>query len=156
LGDFLKGVRNLGYAVKLDTNGHRPDALVALLDAGLVDYVAMDIKGPPAKYGRSAGMPDLDVTRIAASIARLAQGAVAHEFRTTVVPGLLDGDDIEAIARWVADLGGEDDRYILQQFRNAHTLDPSLRAAVPYPREVLEEMTERAGRRVTKVSLRGV
>ncbi|RLC97534.1 MAG: anaerobic ribonucleoside-triphosphate reductase activating protein [Chloroflexi bacterium] len=148
---FLRQVRALGLDVKLDSNGYNPDVLASLLDGGLVDYVAMDVKAPPAKYPRLAGLADLDLQRIEQSVALLRGGNVSYEFRTTVVPGLLDVEDIEEIARWIA--GAE--RYVLQQFRPLGTLDPSLEKTTPYPMERLQAMAKRAGRWVNQVTVRG-
>ena len=148
---FLRRVRERGFDVKLDTNGYRPDALAALLDEGLVDYVAMDVKAPPIKYPLLAGQADLDVARIERSVDLLRGSGLPHEFRTTVVPGLLDEADVEEIARWIA--GAE--RYVLQQFRPRRTLDPALETAIPYPVEALRLMAERAGRWVAQTTVRG-
>ena len=156
LGPFLAALRDRGVAIKLDTNGYHPEPLAALLDDGLVDYVAMDVKAPPGKYGLLAGRPTLDAARPAASIELLCSRGVACEFRTTVVPGLLDGDDIEAIAGWLADVGGASTRYVLQQFRGVLTLDPALEGRAPYAPDELEAMAVRARRRLDDVTLRGV
>lgn len=148
---FLRRVRERGLDVKLDTNGYRPDVLAALLDAGLVDYVALDVKAPPEKYPLLAGLDDLDVTRLERSIELLRDSGLAYEFRTTVVPGLLVEEDVEEIARWIA--GAE--RYVLQQFRPLGTLDPDLEMVHPYPSERLQEMARRAERWVKQVIVRG-
>jgi pyruvate formate lyase activating enzyme len=152
---FLRQVQERGSGVrldvKLDTNGYRPDVLAALLDEGLVDYVAMDVKAPSYKYPLLAGRADLDLTRLERSLSLLRDGEIPYEFRTTVVPGLLDEEDVEEIARWIA--GAE--RYVLQQFRPLHTLDPALEALSPYPVERLQTMARRASRWVTQVTVRG-
>lgn len=155
LAPFLAALRDHGAAIKLDTNGYHPEPLAALLDDGLVDYVAMDVKAPWAKYALLAGRPTLDAARPAASIELLCSRGVACEFRTTVVPGLLDGDDIEAIAGWLADVGGASTRYVLQQFRGVQTLDPALEGRAPYSMDELETMADRAHRRLDDVTLRG-
>lgn len=158
LAPFLQYVRGLGYAVKLDSNGYRPDVLAALLDAELIDAVAMDVKAPPEKYGTLSGVPDLDIGRIEASLALLVAGRVPCELRTTVVPGWLDIEDIATIARWIADHAGSGARftYVLQQFRGAKTLDPALAAATPYSGDVLRSMAARASDWLGPVQLRGV
>ena len=99
---FLRRLRERKMAIKLDTNGYRPEVLEAVLAEGLVDYVAMDVKAPPEKYGLLAGRPDVEVGLIERSIDLLRGSDIAYEFRTTVVPGLLDEADVEAIARWLA------------------------------------------------------
>ncbi|MGC9399829.1 MAG: anaerobic ribonucleoside-triphosphate reductase activating protein [Anaerolineae bacterium] len=149
---FVEHARALGYAIKVDTNGYRPEVLEKLLDRGIVDYVAMDIKGPPETYARLAGVADVEVTRIDRSLQVLRESDVAYELRTTVVPGLLDSGDIIAIARWIA--GSE--HYVLQQFRGRKTLDPTLNGAAPYPPDQLRQMAEAARAHVGRVSLRGL
>ncbi|MBN1483381.1 MAG: anaerobic ribonucleoside-triphosphate reductase activating protein [Chloroflexia bacterium] len=149
---FIRRLRSYDLAVKLDTNGYRPDVLQALLDEGLLDYVAMDVKAPPVKYALLAGRPNLDLSRIEGSIALLKASNVAYEFRTTVVPGLLDEEDIVQVAQWVTDAP----LYALQQFRPQGTLDPALEQVSPYPTERMQSMAERAGRHVERVVLRGV
>jgi pyruvate formate lyase activating enzyme len=148
---FLRRVREHGLDVKLDTNGYRPDVLVALLDEGLVDYVALDVKAPPKKYPLLAGRMDLDVARLERSIALLRDSGFSYEFRTTVVPGLLDEGDVGEIARWIAGV----ERYVLQQFRSLCTLDPALETVTPYPLERLQVMAECASRWVAHVAVRG-
>ena len=148
---FLRQIRERGLDAKLDTNGYHPDVLATLLGEGLVDYVAMDVKAPPAKYPLLAGRAGLDVARVERSIELLQENGLSHEFRTTVVPDLLDEEDIEQIARRLAGAA----RYVLQQFRPRHTLDPALEQATPYPMDRLYSMAERAGRWVTWVSVRG-
>jgi pyruvate formate lyase activating enzyme len=148
---FLRQVKERGLDVKLDTNGYRPDVLAALLDEELVDYVAMDVKAPVEKYRLLAGRDDLDVALLERSIALLRSSGLAHEFRTTVVPGLLDEDDVEEIARWIS--GAE--RYVLQQFRPLRTLDPTLEGVTPYPVERLRAIAGRAGRWVVRATVRG-
>ena len=137
---FLRQVQALGLDAKVDTNGYHPDVLEMLLDAGLLDFVALDIKAPPEKYPLLSGLPDVDVAHIEQSIALLKESAIPYEFRTTVVPGLLDANDVEAIARWI--VGAQ--RYALQQFRPTNTIDPALEAATPYPMAKLQAMAERA------------
>jgi len=152
LSSFLRELQDANLDVKLDTNGYRPDVLAALLNDGLLDYVALDVKAPPAKYPLLTGLTDVDVTRIEQSIALLKESGVACEFRTTVVPGLLDEDDIAEIARWIADAH----QYILQQFRPVNTLDPALEQTPPYPKEALRAMAKRASQWVHRVAVRGV
>ena len=149
---FLQQLKDANLDVKLDTNGYRPDVLAALLADGLLDYVALDAKAPPDKYPLMTGLVDVDVTRIAQSIALLKESDVTHEFRTTVVPGLLDEDDITCIAHWIA--GAQ--RYALQQFQPVNTIDPALEKASPYPTETLQAMAQRASQWVPQVIVRGV
>ena len=151
LASFIRRVRERGLDVKLDTNGYRPGVLGALLDEGLVDYVAMDVKAPPEKYSILSGEAEVDVARVAHSIELLRGSGIACEFRTTVVPGLLSDEDVESIARWIA--GAE--QYVLQQFRPLGTLDPALEAVNPYPPDRLRRMADLAGRWVGRAVVRG-
>lgn len=112
LADFIREVRARGYAVKLDTNGTRPDRVAALLEEGLIDYVAMDIKNCREKYPLTVGIADFDVAAIDESIHLLKTSGVGHEFRTTVVRELHTVEDIAAIAKWL----GDGERLFLQQF----------------------------------------
>ncbi len=89
LADFIHEIRELGYRVKLDTNGTHPTVLALLLDAGLVDYVAMDVKAPPEKYDSICGV-SVDHDSIDKSIGLVLSGPVTYEFRTTVVPQLTE------------------------------------------------------------------
>ncbi len=148
---LCRRLHEMGFLVKLDTNGYRPDALGALLDAALVDYVAMDIKAPPGKYAQLSGV-DVDLGRIQRSIDLLLAARVEYEFRTTVVPGLLDQDDIVAIARWIQ--GAQ--RYFLQQFVPRNTLDPEMRERIPYLPAQLDEMAAQAEPYMGLVQVRGV
>ena len=111
LEDFIRKVKELGYAVKLDTNGALPDRLAALLNTGLVDYVAMDVKSSPAGYAAAAGV-DTDGTVFDRSIRILRDSGVAHEFRTTAVGGLHTPEDFTAIGEWLAGTSA----YYIQRF----------------------------------------
>ena len=138
LPELLRKVRALGFATKLDTNGTSPDALAALIDEGLLDYVAMDVKHSPERYGEATGAAEAAPSDIAAasrpdpqalpcggavgavrrSVALLLEGRVDYEFRTTVVAGMHDEASIAAIAAWIA--GAR--RYYLQPFADRETV----------------------------------
>lgn len=105
-------IKELGYLVKLDTNGNHPKELAGMLDAGLVDYVAMDIKNSPEKYAQTAGVDRLDTGRISESIFLLINGSCDYEFRTTVTAQLHDEDSFRGIAELIK--GAK--RYFLQAF----------------------------------------
>ena len=99
--DFLRQVRELGFAVKLDTNGCYPDALADILAQGLADYVAMDVKNSPARYAETVGVPGFDLAPVEESVRLLRQSAVEYEFRTTLVRELHTGADLDDIAAWL-------------------------------------------------------
>jgi len=110
--DFLREVKSLGFAVKLDTNGCYPEALAAILEEGIVDYVAMDIKNRPEKYAETVGIPGFDAAPVLESAQLLRSSGVDYEFRTTVVRELHTLEDIRAIGEWLK--GSK--RWYLQQF----------------------------------------
>ena len=124
LFDLLRAVKDLGYSVKLDTNGYRPEVLQKVLDLGLVDYVAMDIKNGPAAYGETVGLAAPDLTKIEESIRLLLEGRVDYEFRTTVVLPLHSEETISHMARWLQDLGNgrKAKRLFLQPFVDRDTV----------------------------------
>ncbi len=116
LDDFIKRVRELGYKVKLDTNGTRPSILKSLIDDNLLDYVAMDIKNCREKYGKTIGLGDsFDLSPIEESKNILMSGKVDFEFRTTVANPLHQKDDFYKIGEWLQ--GNE--KYFLQQFKDS-------------------------------------
>ena len=150
LADLLERIKALGFPVKLDTNGSHPDTLASLWERGLVDYVAMDVKNSPARYGETAGVPGLDLAPVRASVAWLLEGQVDYEFRTTVVRQFHDGDSFRAIGPWLA--GAK--RYYLQSFVDRDTvLRPGLE---PPGREALERYLELLRPWVPSAALRGV
>lgn len=112
LKDFLKKIKGLGYSVKLDTNGYRPEVLKDVVNSGLVDYVAMDIKNSQSKYALTVGLDSLDIDKINESVEFLMSGVVDYEFRTTVVKELHTEDDIQDIVSWIKDAK----KYFLQGF----------------------------------------
>lgn len=112
LYDFISRIKDMGYSVKLDTNGYRPDVLKKICNNSLADYVAMDIKNSPEKYPLTAGIPDLDMSKIYESAQFLMQGKTDFEFRTTVVSELHKQEDFHAIGQWLKG----DERYFLQPF----------------------------------------
>jgi pyruvate formate lyase activating enzyme len=110
LAEFIERVKSLDYRVKLDTNGSQPEILAALLDAGLVDYVAMDVKAPPSRYAEFAGVP-VDMRTIGRSIQLIRDRAPDYEFRTTVAPTMTKQNLEEVVA-----LIDGAKRYWLQRF----------------------------------------
>jgi len=104
LEQLLRGIRELGFLVKLDTNGSRPKLLRRLVEDGLVNYVAMDIKNGPSFYAATCGLPHLDLSVIEESIRYLLSGVVPYEFRTTVVDQLHSEVSMEEMGKWLRDL----------------------------------------------------
>ena len=150
LPDLMRRVKAMGYAVKLDTNGMHPERLRAILEEGLADYVAMDIKNSPEKYALTVGLERVDLGPVRESAALLMAGSADYEFRTTVVEEFHDEADFEAIGQWIA--GAR--RYFLQCFTD--------RDSVPFgnlhapSKEKLERCAAVARRFVPDTQVRGV
>lgn len=118
IDDVLRRVREMGYATKLDTNGCFPDRLRRVISEGLVDYVAMDIKNAPDRYGMTCGIKNFDLTPIFESVDVLREGKVEYEFRTTAVKGFHRPEDMAAIGRWL----GPVPHYYIQGFKDSGDL----------------------------------
>ena len=118
LPQLIRRIKELGFAVKLDTNGSRPDVLKLLLEEKLLDYVAMDIKNSPARYGETIGIPGFPLDKTEQSIRLLLEGNLPFEFRTTVVEEFHDSRSIEEMGQWLFSLSGgrKIDHYFLQPF----------------------------------------
>ena len=110
--EIFKYVREIGLKTKLDTSGVYPDRLQKILDLGLVDYVAMDIKNSPEGYGETVGVPRMDISNVEQSVKFLLEGEQPYEFRTTVVRELHSALDIEDMGVWLAG----DHKHYLQGF----------------------------------------
>ena len=106
LKELMTEIKAMGFATKLDTNGSRPKVLKELVEAGLVDYVAMDIKNSPERYAQTCGISKVDLSAIEESITFLLSGAVESEFRTTVVSPLHSEASVEEMGRWLHNLAG--------------------------------------------------
>jgi pyruvate formate lyase activating enzyme len=119
LPEFVIRIKKLGYRVKLDTNGSNPEMLKQLIEKKLIDYVAMDIKAPKEKYSQAAGV-DIDVNKIQKSIDILRENKIDYEFRSTIVSGVQNREDIIQMAKWIK--GAK--KYYLQNFRAEKTLNP--------------------------------
>ncbi len=151
LPEFIKRIKKMGLKVKLDTNGTNPDMLRDLIDSGLVDYVAMDIKAPlDDRYKEVIGV-EAPLEEIKRSISIIMDSGIDYEFRTTVVPILLTAKDIEDIAAYI----GGAKKYALHQFNPQNTLDPNFTAVKPYTSGTMLGMAESAKKYVKKVVIRG-
>jgi len=147
LEDFIKKVKDLGFAVKLDTNGSYPDKLKDLVAKGLIDYVAMDIKNTAEKYPLTVGVPNADVEE---SIDFLLSGAVPYEFRTTVVAEYHNISDIEEIAKRISGA----DKYFLQKFVNSgHLIGENLHEL---DENTMKNMLDVVKKYVKTAELRGI
>lgn len=127
LPDFIHRIKQLGFLVKLDSNGTRPEMLSEIIASGDVDFIAMDIKGPLWKYSTITTRP-VDVDAITRSVRLIIGSGISHEFRTTVVKELLDYDDFNEIGQLVKGA----DRFALQKFMPEKTLDPQFAYKTTY------------------------
>ena len=150
LEDFIRSVRELGYAIKLDTNGYQPDKLIRLCENGLIDYVAMDIKHAPEKYHTICDAADFDLAKIEASVKFLKQKTVPYEFRTTLVREFHSAEDMTALGEWLSGA----DAYYLQPYRDSDTVIQS--GFHTHDRNTLQTYLELIKPFVATAELRGV
>ena len=121
--EFIKKIKEMGFKVKLDSNGTRPDVLRKVIKEKLVDFIAMDIKNSPENYNKTVGLK-ADIARIKLSVKLIMNSGIPYEFRTTVVPGLHTEEDFEKIAKWIKGAMA----YYLQEYREMRILDSKLKA----------------------------
>lgn len=150
LPSLLEKIKALGYAVKLDTNGAFPEQLETIVQAGLADYVAMDVKNSPERYAQTIGVCEPELTPVFKSVSFLLRGTVAYEFRTTAVAELHDDASFQKLGDWLA--GAE--RYFIQCFEPRETvLKAELHAPAP---EQLRHWAELVRPKIPNVALRGI
>ncbi|MCR4960098.1 MAG: anaerobic ribonucleoside-triphosphate reductase activating protein [Lachnospiraceae bacterium] len=147
--DFMRKIKDIGMDIKLDSNGYRPEVLRQVIDEGLADYIAMDIKSSPAGYERAAGVP-IDMSRIRESISLIMGSGSEYEFRTTVVRELHDEETFEDIGELIK--GAE--RYFLQSYVDSDRV--ILPGFSSYSKEELEKYCNILHKYVKTVSIRGV
>ena len=186
LREFILKCRELGYLVKLDTNGYRPEILREFLEEKILDYVAMDIKASPENYSRVSGCPEFDMKRIRESIRMLQTSGILYEFRTTTVKGIHTVEEFEEIGKLLA--GSK--VYYLQAYQDSGDIlgirkssnqgekkaiqrvksdmqeeesnfaepgsNPVCRSLSAFSKQEMEQMAALAGKYIDKVVLRGV
>ncbi len=150
LRPFIQKIKSMGYLVKLDTNGYRPAVLWNLLQEGLLNYVAMDVKASKDNYAAAAGIPGLDVSAIEESIAILMNCEIDYEFRTTVVRGIHTVEEFVSIGKWLSGCKA----YFLQQFRESDNIIGEGMGA--FSLEEMQKMQKLCEPYIQKVILRGV
>ncbi len=151
LADWLAAVKELGLAVKLDTNGLRPDVLAELLDRQLLDYLAIDLKTIPDRYAE-LHHGQVDPVALVTSIRLALAAPVTVEFRTTCAPGIVDETAIHALG----DLIRGAPLWVLQQYHPGQALDPVWRDLTPYPSGKISGLAAVARQYVDDVVIRGV
>lgn len=149
LPDLIQKIRSLGFAVKLDTNGTNPSCLKTLLEDGLLDYVAMDIKNSPARYAQTCGDIDL-LANVQESVKILMNSDIEFEFRTTVCHPLHTIADVRQIGVWLQGTS----RYYFQQFIDSGNLIG--RGLTPFSKTEMEEMRQAVLPWIPNTQIRGI
>ena len=150
LPDFIRSIKNIGLAVKLDTNGTNPQMLSTIIENNLVDYIAMDIKSSPKLYGITCGVPDISISNIKDSIKLIMSSGIDYEFRTTIVSEYHTPEAISEIGQLIQ--GAK--HYYLQSFIDSEYVpDHSLS---PLTKDTLIEYKDTLSQYATHVDIRGV
>lgn len=149
LEEFIRKLKELGLLVKLDTNGYRPEVLKKLIDEGLLDYIAMDIKSSEEGYSKASGI-SVDINKIKKSISLIMESGVDYEFRTTVVKELHSREEFEGISKLIK--GAK--QYYLQGFIDSERV--LKKGLSGYTREELEEFTIILRKSTTFTAVRGL
>ena len=147
---FIKTIKSLGLKVKLDTNGTSPDKLIELVEEGLIDYVAMDIKNSKQKYPTTVGIDSLSLKDVEKSVAYLLKGKVDYEFRTTVVKEFHEKQDFVEIGKWIK--GAKN--YFIQNFEDHGNC--IVQGLSPHEEKDLKIFEETIKPFVEKVTVRGI
>ena len=147
--EFIQKIKKLGFKIKLDTNGTRPDVLKKLLDLKILDFVAMDIKNQLKKYDRTTGVKG-DKERIKLSVGLIMNSRLPYEFRTTVVPGLHTTKDFPVIAKWIK--GAKS--YYLQEYREQVILDPKLKQKTKGKKIDLDKIKQKIEKNFKQMGIR--
>jgi len=134
---FIKEIKELGFSVKLDTNGSNPEMLEDLIKNGNIDYIALDVKGPLEKYNEIVKV-EVDTEKILKSIYLIKNSAIPYEFRTTVVKSQLSFDDFKKIGKTISGCKN----YYLQKFIPSKCVDPSFINEPTYSDDELEKIKE--------------
>jgi pyruvate formate lyase activating enzyme len=149
LGKFMKKIKDMGYLVKLDTNGTYPKRLNKLLKDNLIDYIAMDVKYPRSDYIKSSARKGVS-NRITESIQIIMNSDIEYEFRTTYVKKFHDIKSVEKIGKMIKGAN----KYYIQNFRAGKTLDPHLSSINSFTQKELKEMKKTMSKYVKKVYIR--
>lgn len=150
LPEFIKKIKEINFKVKLDTNGTNPAMLKKLIKAGLLDYIAMDIKAPADKYIAVTGSK-IKLSKIRESIKIIKGSGLPYEFRSTIVPGLHDAEDIKKMGEMIQ----EADKWYLQILKSDIDLvDSKLKGTKPYSKKEMEEFKKIGAKFVKECGVR--
>lgn len=150
LAEFMRKVHSLGYKIKLDTNGYRPEIIANLLENKLLDYIAMDIKSGYSNYVNVSGISHLDFKKIESSISIIESSGIPYEFRTTVVKELHNQTDFEEIA----DMLSPKSPYFIQSFKDSGNI--LISGLSSYNNEELNKFLSIVKQNLPNASLRGI
>lgn len=149
--EFMAKIKKMGFLVKLDSNGSRPEIIKKALDLKLVDYLAMDIKNQPERYAETIGLNKIDLEKIKLSVELLRKSGLSYEFRTTVVPGIHTPKDFLVIGDWLKGARA----YYLQAYREEKILDENLKKKTKGQTIDLEKIKESLKGYFSLIELRG-
>ncbi len=133
--ELIRKIKDLGYLVKLDTNGFFPERLEKIIREGIIDYIAMDVKYPKSQYIKGSGKKNA-LEKITKSIDLIMNSGIDYEFRTTYVKGIHDLKAVEGIGKMIEGCK----RYYIQNFRDGKTINPSLTSENSFSNEELKKM----------------
>jgi len=146
LAEFVRNIKEMKFLVKIDTNGSMPMTIENLIERGMLDYLAIDIKTRPEKYKTLTTRDDI-VVNLEKSINLIVNSSVEMEFRTTVVPGIVEVEDFDDIIDWINKINSKTfsrlHRYSIQSFRPQKTLNKSFDKVKPYPKDKLNIIAEK-------------
>jgi pyruvate formate lyase activating enzyme len=150
LPEFILRIKNLGFKIKLDTNGTNPAMLKELASRKLIDYIAMDIKAPLLKYQQAVGIKT-DLNKIKKSVKIIMESGLPYEFRSTLVPGIHAIEDIEKIGSMLKNA----EKWYLQRFNSdTQLINMNLKDRKPFSSKEMEKMKKIAGKYVKKCDIR--
>lgn len=150
LYDFLGKIKDLGYQIKLDTNGYRPDVVKSVIDNKLIDYIAMDIKSGRNNYAVATGISNLDISIIQKSIDLISMSNIDFEFRTTAVKNIHSNSDFEDIASWLP----TDSAYFIQSYKETAGIGEN--TCESFTKEELTAFLNIVTRNIPNSNLRGI
>lgn len=148
IGEFINKIKDMGYLIKIDTNGSYPDELKNLMKKKLIDYVAMDIKNSPGKYPITCGKSQIDIEKIKESVSILMNNNIQYEFRTTVIKELHNIEDFQIISEWLKGAS----KYFLQSYKDSENVIE--RRFNPYDNCQLEKFKEILSQKISFVQIR--
>ena len=150
LEEIIGEIKDIGYQIKLDTNGYRPEVIAKLLEKQLLDYIAMDMKNSSEKYRETAGISFLDIGKIRESIHTIMESGICYEFRTTMVKEFHKKEDMRLIGEEIR--GAE--AYFLQGYQESERVIMS--GLHSYTKKEMEELAEEIAPYVKRAEIRGI